>query len=188
MLYRYGLADTEQWEVFCLKVIAAIDKWLQEIYDYLMMFCGMAVAILIVISALLRYIFKIDFYGSEEYTLLVGFWLYFIGSISAARDKSHLSADMITVFTRNEVIIRVFAVVRDVLSLAICILVVSWCWDYFSWQYSLHPVSSVHRIPRVLQQFPMCLSFLLWSFYLIRDCIKAFFALKNARLKGESKE
>ena len=162
-----------------MKVISAIDKSLQEIYNYLMMISGMAVAALIIISALLRYIFKVDFYGSEEVTLLAGFWLYFVGSASAARDKSHLNADMVTVFTKKEKVIRVFAVIRDMLSLAICMLTIKWCWDYFSWQYTLRPVTSVHRIPLVLQQFPMCFSFVLWGCYLVRDCIKVFYSFKG---------
>lgn len=167
-----------------MKIISATDRILQEIYDYLMIISGVTVAIVIVISALLRYIFKVDFYGSEEYTLLAGFWLYFVGSVSAARDKSHLNADMITVFTKKEKTIRIFAIIRDVLSLAICILAITWCWDYFSWQFKLHPVTSVHRIPLAIQQFPMCFSFVLWGFYLVRDCVKAFSAFKNAGKKG----
>lgn len=162
-----------------MKIIYKIDTFLQEIYDYLMMISGVAVASIIIIGGFLRYIFKIEFYGSEEYTLLVGFWLYFIGSISAARDKSHLNADMITVFTTNRKTIHLFAIVRDVLSLAICCLAIKWCWDYFSWQWNLHPVTSVHRIPRTLQQFPMCFSFLMWGFYLVRDCVKAFSDFRN---------
>lgn len=169
-----------------MKIISTIDRGLQALYDYLIMISGGAVAVLIIISALMRYIFKIDFYGSEEYTLLAGFWTYFIGSISAARDKSHLNADMVTVFTENQKIVNIFAVIRDVLSLAICILAITWCWNYFSWQFSLHPVTSVHRIPLAFQQFPMCFSFLMWGFYLIRDCIKAFHSLKGTGKEGDA--
>ena len=162
-----------------MKALTAIDRALQHVYDYIMMISGTAVALLIIISAFLRYILKIDFYGSEEYILLAGFWLYFTGSVSAARGKSHLNADMITVFTHDQKILRIFAVIRDVLSMAACILVIKWCWDYFSWQFKLHPVTSVHRIPLVLQQFPMCFSFVLWGVYLIRDCIAAFRDLRH---------
>lgn len=144
-----------------------------------MMLSGTVVAMMIIVAALLRYVFKIDFYGSEEFTLLAGFWLYFVGSISACRGKSQLNADMVTVFTKNKQIIRIFALLRDLLSLGICLLVVKWCWDYFSWQWMLHPVTSVHRIPKTFQQFPMCFSFVMWGIYLIRDCIKAFCAFSQ---------
>lgn len=167
-----------------MKVLTKLDKGIQVLYDYIMMATGCAVAGLIIVSAFLRYILKIDFYGSEEYILLAGFWLYFTGSMSAARDKSHLSADMVNVFTSNQKVIRLMAIVRDVLSLVICFLAISWCWDYFSWQMSLHPVTSVHRIPKTLQQFPMCFSFVVWAFYLIRDCVKAILAFKEISTEG----
>ena len=73
-----------------MKVLTKLDKGIQVVYDYIMMATGCAVAGLIIVSAFLRYILKIDFYGSEEYILLAGFWLYFTGSMSAARDKSHI--------------------------------------------------------------------------------------------------
>ncbi len=163
-----------------MKALRMIDRISQHIYDHIMMISGSLVAGLIIVSALLRYVFKIDFYGSSEYILLAGFWLYFTGSVSAARGKSHLNADMITVFTHDRRVIRIFAVIRDVLSLAICCMAISWCWNYWSWQWKLHPVTSVHRIPLALQQFPMVFSFVLWGLYLVRDCIAAVMALRGA--------
>lgn len=167
-----------------LKVLSAIDNALQKVYDYIMMISGTAITLLIMTGALLRYVFKIDFYGSEEYILVFGYWLYFIGSISAARGSSHLSADMITVFTRNQTAIRICALIRDLLSLALCVLAIKWCYDYWSWSFNLRPVTSVHRLPYYIQQFPMCLSFLMWGVYLVRDCILAVLKLKKTDVEG----
>lgn len=166
-----------------MKVLAKLDRGLQVVYDHIMMVTGCAVAGLIIVSAFLRYILKIDFYGSEEFILLAGFWLYFTGSMSAARGKSHLSADMINVFTSNRKIISLMAIIRDILSLAICCLAIKWSWDYFSWQWGLNPVTSVHRIPKTLQQFPVFFSFVVWAFYLVRDGIKAVIAFKGISME-----
>ncbi len=167
-----------------MKMLAKLDRGMQVAYDFIMMVTGCAVAVIIIISAFLRYILKIDFYGSEEYILLAGFWLYFTGSMSAARDKSHLSADMINVFTDNRKVISLMAIIRDILSLAICCLAISWSWDYFRWQWGLNPVTSVHRIPKTLQQFPMFFSFVIWAFYLVRDSIKAVMSFKGISMEG----
>ena len=167
-----------------VKVLSAIDKALQWLYDYIMMICGAAVALLILYGALLRYVLKIDFYGSEEIILMFGYWLYFVGSMSAARDKSHLSADMITVFTNKPKTIHLLAIVRDVLSLVICALAITWCGQYWAWTWKLKPVTTVHRIPFFIQQFPMCMSFVLWGVYLVRDTIRAILVYKKDTDKG----
>ena len=71
--------------------------------------------------------------------------------------------------------------IRDVLSLAICALGIKWCADYWSWSWTLKPVTSVHRIPYYLQQFPMCLAFLMWGFYLVRDCVVSIMSFKGGK-------
>lgn len=155
------------------QTLSAIDNKLKILYDYIMLIAGSAVVLLMMVAAFLRYVFKINFHGSEEIILLFGYWLYFFGSISAARASTHLSAEMVNIFTRNQNLINVCRVIRNFVSLLICILAIKWCWEYWSWSLNLKPVTSVHRIPYYLQQFPMCLSFLLWGFYLIRDCYKS---------------
>lgn len=167
-----------------IKVLSAIDKALQFIYDYIMMIAGSAVAVLILVGAFMRYVLKMDFYGSEEIILVFGYWLYFIGSISAARSSSHLNANMISIFTHNKHIVNTVALLKDVASLVICALAIKWCADYWTWTFSLKPVTSVHKIPYYFQQFPMCLSFLMWGVYLVRDCIVSAITLKNTNKGG----
>ncbi|MCI8649637.1 MAG: TRAP transporter small permease subunit [Anaerotruncus sp.] len=162
-----------------LKILSVIDKALQVIYDHIMMVAGAAVTLLILVGAFMRYVLKIDFRGSEEIVLMFGYWLYFIGSIAAARNCSHLNANMVTVFTDNQRIIQICNLIRDLLALAICLLAIKWCWQYWSWTWNLKPVTSVRKIPYFIQQFPMCLSFLMWGVYLIRDCICSVSAVKN---------
>jgi TRAP-type C4-dicarboxylate transport system permease small subunit len=152
-----------------------------------MMITGTAVTLLIMAGALMRYIFKIDFYGSEEIILMIGFWLFFVGSISAARSKSHLNANMVSVFTRNERAVNIAALVKDILSLVICCLAIKWCYDYWSWTFALNPRTSVHKLPYYIQQFPMCVSFQMWGLYLIRDCCNSVLAVRSSfRKKNES--
>ncbi|WP_368501553.1 TRAP transporter small permease [uncultured Cloacibacillus sp.] len=162
-------------------ILSAIDNKLKVIYDYIMLIAGSAVVLLIMIAAFLRYVLKINFHGSEEIILLFGYWLYFIGSISAARASTHLSAEMVNIFTKNPKIINVCIVIRDFVSLIICLLAIKWCGEYWSWSLRLKPVTSVHRIPYYLQQFPMCLSFLFWGMYLIRDCYRSVMHFRSKR-------
>lgn len=181
--FRVTGGETER-ETKMTKILSATDKVLQFLYDYIMMISGSAVVLLIMAGAFMRYVLKIDFYGSSELILLAGYWLYFIGSISAARNNTHLSADMVSVFTSKQSVIRVCALIRDIIALLISLLAIKWCADYWAWNWNLHPVTSVLRIPKTLQQFPMCLAFVLWGVYLIRDCILAVISIKKGSAEG----
>lgn len=163
-----------------LKALSVIDRFSKAIYDYIMMITGIAVTLLIMAGALMRYVLHIDFYGSEEIVLIVGFWLFFIGSISAARSKTHLNANMVSVFTNNQKVTSIAALIKDVLSLIICCLAIYWCYKYWNWTFKLSPKTSVFKLPYYIQQFPLCLSFLVWGLYLIRDCCRSILAVKSA--------
>ncbi len=162
-----------------LKVLKTIDSIFEFINQYIMIITGALITILILAGTVMRYILHINFYGQEEVVLLVGFWMFFIGSISAAREKTHLNADMLSLFTKNQKILNGFALFKEICSLLICILAAKWCIDYFAWSVPKNPKTSVHKIPLYLQQFPMVLSFVAWSIYLVRDVIKGAFRLKN---------
>ena len=161
-------------------LLTKIDRALEYLNESILIIAGIAITLLILAGAALRYIFAFNFKGSEEIILMIGFWLYFIGSISAAREKSHLHADMVTLFTRNEKVIAAAALVKDVLSLLICALAIQWCYEYWCWTFPLRPTTSVYKLPLFVSQIPMCLSFVLWAVFLIRDCCTSFLLIKNS--------
>lgn len=157
--------------------LAKIDKILDVIYQYGMIITGTAVCLLVMINALLRYIFKLDFFGSEEITLFVAFWLYFIGSAAAARENTHINANMVTLITKNQKMIKLAELVKCVLSFIVCVMVTRWCVGYVWWSYRLNARSNVFRFPNAIAQLPIALSFALWCCYLLRDiicCVKSF--------------
>lgn len=166
-----------------VRVLSKVDWILEEIHQLIIVLTGSAVAILIMVGAFMRYILKMDFYGSEEIILMVGFWLFFVGSMSAAREKSHLNANMVSIFTKNETIIMYAELIKDIASLAICGMAIYWSYGYWSWVFPLRPKTSVHKIPYYIQQFPMVMSFVIWGVYLIRDTVKSFINVRTSEVR-----
>ncbi len=162
-----------------MRVLNTIDSLFEKLNQYIMIITGVAVTSLILAGAIMRYVLHINFYGQEEIVLLVGFWMYFIGSISAAREKTHLNADMLSLFTKNQKILDGFAIFRDVLSLLICLLAAKWCLAYFGWSFPKNPKTSVYKIPLYIQKIPMILACLIWTLYLIRDCVRGWLRFRN---------
>lgn len=155
-------------------VLKALDRATNNLWNMIMIVTCVAVTILIMAAALMRYILKIDFYGSEEIILYVAFWLYFVGSISSSRDNTHINANMVSLFTHNQKIIRAIEICKTIFCLLIGLLALKWSFDYISWTFATGGRSSVFKMPTVIAQLPIFLSYAFWVIYLIRDVVLLF--------------
>ena len=162
-----------------------------------MIISGASVCLLIFISALMRYrrtrnnqnIF-LDFYGYEEITLFIAFWLYFTGSMYAAKNNTHIDANMISMFVDNEKVVKIFDLIRSVITFILTVIVTAWCFKYVKWQWGLHAKSNVFKLPNIIAQIPIFISFFVWNFYVLRDIIVCFRSLKYIEItnKKENEE
>lgn len=157
------------------KILKWFDTVTCFIQEYILVLTCVIVTALIITGAIMRYIFKTDFYGSEELILFTAFWLYFIGSMSSARDNTHINADMISLFTKKQSAIKVVHVISVCVSLFVAVLALKWGVDWLLWAQKIKGKSPVFKMPNLIAQFPIVLSFFFWVLYLIRDLIKILF-------------
>lgn len=160
-----------------------LGKIFDLIQEYIMIITGVAVTILILVAAAARYIFKIDFYGSEEITLFFAFWLYFIGSMYAAKNNTHINASMISMFVKNKKTIKKIEIIKDCITLFLVVIVTYWCFNYVSWSFTMNARSNVFKLPNVIAQLPILFSFIAWVFYAFRDVYEGIKSL--AKIKEE---
>lgn len=153
-----------------MKTFKKLDQALLFVEEWILVITGTAVMMMILVNAACRFL-KLDWFGSEELTMFVAFWLYFTGSACASREKTHISADMLTLFTQNKRILSTAALIKNVISLGICALFTGWCFHYVVWQGGLGATSAVYKLPLILATIPMLVSFILWTLYLIRDTV-----------------
>ena len=85
---------------YFVNVLKKIDHYLEMVQDWILIITGTAVGLMIIVNAAFRFL-RIDWFGSEELTLFVAFWLYFMGAACASRENTHISADMLSLFTNN---------------------------------------------------------------------------------------
>lgn len=162
-------------------VIKRIDGIVQFLEENILVITGTAVTLMILTAALFRYI-RIDWFGSEELTLLVASWLYFIGCIGASRDKTHISGDMVNMFVTNEKIAYVLNIIKHVLSIAMASVFSVWVSQFVLWQFQLSSHTPVYKIPLVTALFPIPLFFIFWVIYLVRDLV---ILIRNAPKRGD---
>ncbi len=165
-------------------MLKKLDDGLEFVENWILILTGIAVCVLIFISAMTRYIFKTDFYGSEELILFTAFWLYFTGSAMAAKKDTHINANMISMFVKNQKIVATFDFIKYLISLFISVIATYWCYNYVTWSIQMKAASNVFKLPVVIGQLPIFISFFLWTLYLIRDVIKSFGKIKHAGEEG----
>lgn len=112
-----------------------------------------------------RYVFGSDFYGSEELIQMLAFWLYFMGAAQGSREKSQISADILTCYITNEKLCRAMHLIKDFLTAAICLLVTVWAVKFVAWSFVMMPRSAVFKLPMVIPHSAVALGFILMSLY-----------------------
>lgn len=170
-----------------LNIIKKLDWALEKIQSYILVITGTAVGVMILVNAFFRVI-KFDWFGSEELTMFVAFWLYFTGAACASRENTHISADMVSLFTDNPKIRAAVDVVKTVIGVAMSAVFTYWCFNYVSWQANLGAKSSVYKLPVIINTIPILIFFALWTLYLIRDlvvAIQVLFGKKPTNVNAE---
>jgi TRAP-type C4-dicarboxylate transport system permease small subunit len=147
-----------------------IDYIFQVMEEYILVITGSAVTLMILANALFRFI-QIDWFGSEELTLFVAAWLYFMGGICASRDNTHICGDMLNMFIANEKIIFVFDIIKNVISIAMASMFSIWIYEFLLWQNHLHSTTPVFKLPIVISLIPIAVFFTFWVIYMVRDLV-----------------
>lgn len=140
-------------------------KILRALVKYVMILCSAASTICIIYAVILRYIFKSNFYGSDEIILMFAFWLYFTGAVYGSYENSHIKADLVNVYVKNIRIRDFINMIAQVGTTAVNVIFVTWAWNYFMWGLEKMPLSTGLKIPLVIPQSAVFFGLLLMLFY-----------------------
>ncbi len=103
----------------------------------LIIFFCLALAALMVVQIILRYVFLAPFLGIEEAAVLLGLWIYFLGVIHVTRTRQHLSGGVFRLFIKSPAVVRAMEVFKH----ALC-AVSSGLFLYFSIAYWIATANS----------------------------------------------
>lgn len=147
-------------------------KFLRALVKYVMILCSIASTGCILYSVILRYIFKSNFYGSDEIILMFAFWLYFMGAVYGSYENSHIKADLMNVYVKNIRIKDFINLAAQLIMIVVNVILITWAWDYFSWGLEKMPLSTGLKIPLVIPQSAVFFGLLLMGFYHIVHFIR----------------
>ena len=97
-----------------------------------------------------RYILHQDLYGAEEFILIFAFWLYMMGAAYGSFEDSHIQADIVNEYVKNEKIKLRMKLLVSFISTTVCLVINYWAYNYFVWGIVKHARSIAWRIPMVI--------------------------------------
>lgn len=134
--------------------------------------------LLVFIQVLLR-AFNFPLMGIEELLIVPTIWLYMIGSANASEERSQISVDILDVFMKNEAVLKIIHVVKDIVSVIIGIILTYWMFNFFSYSFNLWKHSPLLSIPMVFVESALFIGLLLMTLYTISDLLASIRIAKN---------
>ncbi|HHX51592.1 MAG TPA: TRAP transporter small permease [Clostridia bacterium] len=151
--------------------------------------CSIITVIGISSAAFLRYVFRTDLYGYEEIIVIFAFWLYFIGGSYGSYERSHITAELVSVYVKNEKLKTFMIWVSSGITVLLSLLFTYWATDIITWGLASGAKSPVWGIPLVIPQSAILAGLVLMSFYFIvhwLDDTKRL--LQQAKVKKTTRE
>lgn len=138
---------------------------LHHIIVILMVVGSVASTACMVYSVILRYVFKGNFYGSDEVIMLFAFWLYFMGAAYGSFEDSHIKADLLSVYLKNMHLKDACTILSEFLTVAVNTIVLSWATRFFFSEIAKWGLSTSLKIPLIIPKSSIFFGFLLMEFY-----------------------
>ena len=153
------------------KLFDGIWILLGKMEGWIMIASTILLVTLVIVQVALRYIFKLPLMGVEELACMAGFWMYMIGAASGSRERSHIRADLLQAFIKNEKTYQAVMSVVTFLTFVLACIMTSWCWNYVKWSVKSWERSPALMIPMIYAQASLLFSSALMAFYFLIELI-----------------
>lgn len=115
--------------------------------------------------ACLRFLFKMNLYGIEEYILLFAIWMYFIGAANGSYKKNHVYASVIDLIIKNPKVLLVTQLAAKTLTFALFVVFCVYSVDFIRFSIQAGGQTPLHHIPFAAGHIAIAISLFLMAFY-----------------------
>lgn len=154
-----------------MTILKALDRLLLRIIQPVLVILGLMMALGFIIGIAFRTGMNTPTFGLEEIILFGVMWFYMLGAVLASRNREHLSADLVDVFTDNPKVRHVFSIISTVVSIGVCLFFVYCAFDLFMWGIERRQVTPVFSMLWVIAQSSLLFAAVVFLIYLIRDLV-----------------
>lgn len=145
-----------------------VDRFVRPVLIVL----SMLIAGLIVAGIITRSVFGEPLFGVEEVVLLSVMWLYMLGAVMAAKERSHLRADFLPTLIQSQKALAAVQLLASIISLLMATAFVVWSFDLFQWSLHRQQSTPVFAVPWAVSQTSPFVCSVLMVVYVFRDVVR----------------
>lgn len=165
--------------------VLAFERVFAKIIYWGLVFFGLALAVLMFVQVLLRYVFLSPFVGIEEIALLFGVWSYFLGMAYVTRNGEHIHGGILTLIVKDQRMVRIIRLVLTCLSIVAAAVFAFYAIRYAIFEIEKGRASSYMRWPKWWWSSSLIIGFGGMVFYLILQIVNQVIDLKSSAPQSE---
>ena len=136
------------------------------------------------LAVLLRYVLKIDLFGLEELLIIPIFCLYFFGATYGTFEKSHITADLLDTYIKNEKVLLWVRTFTNLVSIIASGIFAYWAVQYFMWSFNKLEKTSGWHIPLFVPHGIVMVGFILMTIYMLIHLYQQFQLIRGKKVEG----
>jgi len=133
--------------------------------------CSVFITVLVFSGVLMRYVFHYPGMEVEEIATLVAFWLYFVGAIYGAYERSHIKTELIHLVLKKPRHYAVAKCAASLITLVLAGIMSYWGYTFFVWGIERWARSPVLRLPMVYAQSSIFVGAVFMSLYFLVELV-----------------
>ena len=150
-----------------MKIIMFFWENLLRAQRLVMFLTSLSVLFLMAAAAFMRHFLQMDFFGMEDLVLIMAFWMYFMGAAYASYEKTHISAEVVSAYVKNENVKRILKLVTSLITTAMSMIFAYWGYLLLLWGLESGRRTVMLHIHILVPQAAIILGFFLMTLYAI---------------------
>lgn len=159
---------------------------LVKVQKGIMIISSLVILMGLFLSVCFRYVLEMDLFGIEELLLIPIFLLYFIGAAQGSYEKSHITADIVDSYIKNQKIKAWNRMVTSLVTLIVCLIITFWNTQYLVWSFHNGGNTAGYQIPLYIPHGTVLIGFLLMSLYSLIDFARQIGMVRDEMKKGKA--
>jgi TRAP-type C4-dicarboxylate transport system permease small subunit len=154
------------------EICGYVDSVLDKLWTVFITLGGALLTLTVVLQVFLRYVLKSPLFGLEEFSRLIGVWVYFLGAIFGTRLDSHVQGDVAARFFKTARSRATLSTVTWIFSLILCVLFLYHSGTYSLWLYETGEKTTGLWWPRITSVGSMFFGAIFMTLYSIANVVK----------------
>lgn len=147
------------------KFLCNFCNMIAKITDVALIISSILLFISLCLMVIFRYVFDYDIKGLDEIIVTVVAWAYFLGAAMGSYSDSHIKADVINSFVKNQYVLFICNSIKKVLELVLSFFLAYFSYDFFVFSLVQGGASNMLKIPRYISYASVLVGCFLIAFF-----------------------